>query len=497
MFRARSCVVLLVSLRIAVVVHDTACGQDTSALEGSQTTDASNGDLFAAETDDRRNKVPTAEQQEVARKRVREVLDLDYNARRTPAQWQGLAEEFLKLASETRDMSAQYVLFDDAYQFAVKAGDLELAFTAKQKLAEQFRVDALKEQAVACEQLSRAGAPPEAVLGKIQELIDTAIERDQYDVAEELIDSGRSMALRMKVFPVVRELRKQQEDIPTLKKRYTAAVAARKSLDENPDNATAHYTVGLYYLLNRHDWESALTHLAKGREPRLRRVASLDLSEPTDATLKAEIGDQWWDLAEILENQGSTDSAALLRDRAVAWYRRALPSLQGIAKVEVEKRLSEPEKPSMGDPEDGEWRSLAAIKPAKIDADAKRESFATSATTTLAKHRLLHTTPPRVPMPEWVFMHPWINDKPAKVTYEFDRPISKFRCLAFVYKPSGDATFRVTADEKLQGEVTLSGNQPPRKVEIDLEDCKVLVLEVGPGSASGGSWAIWITPQVR
>jgi hypothetical protein len=75
--------------------------------------------------------------------------------------------------------------------------------------------------------------------------------------------------------------------------------------------------------------------LALGKDEALKLVAKQELEGVASSTEQAKLGDGWWNLAE--NGEGATKKQ--MQARAGYWYQKALPSLSGIMKDKVEKRI--------------------------------------------------------------------------------------------------------------------------------------------------------------
>ena len=147
-----------------------------------------------------------------------------------------------------------------------------------------------------------------------------------------------------------------------------------------------------------------------------------------------------------------------------------------------------------------EWLSLLAIKPASINADVKKQYYATSAKNSAGSHRLLKTSP--IAKSEvnkakhWIFMHPSNSNGLASSMYVFDRPVTQFSATLSVIKKGGDAIFSVYNDKTMVKKIHLKG-YTSKDVLLELDSCKKLTLTVDKGIRFLDSWAIWIDPKVK
>ena len=64
-----------------------------------------------------------------------------------------------------------------------------------------------------------------------------------------------------------------------------------------------------------------------------------ELDTPKDSASQLEVGDFWWDLSQ--QEEGEIQES--MQQRATFWYREAMPSLKGLARLKVEKRIASAE----------------------------------------------------------------------------------------------------------------------------------------------------------
>jgi hypothetical protein len=116
------------------------------------------------------------------------------------------------------------------------------------------------------------------------------------------------------------------------------------TLGRNPTDPAANLAVGKFHCFIKADWEKGLPMLALGGDLVLKGLAERDLGRPGEAEKQVALGDGWWDCAD----KQTGLAKAHMRQRAGHWYQQALPSLTGLAKVKVAKRLEGIEAPATG-----------------------------------------------------------------------------------------------------------------------------------------------------
>ncbi|HLX60513.1 MAG TPA: formylglycine-generating enzyme family protein [Planctomycetota bacterium] len=251
--------------------------------------------------------VPPAAERQAAEKVVREIYADDL-AKLTPETRPALIQRMLAQATETKDDAAgRYTLMAEAADIAAQGGELDLFMSLRDKLAGEFAI------------------PKEFTLGGLITL--TA----------------------------------ESKNNPALAK----AVVAEKTLLEKPNDAAANLAAGRYALLVKGDAERGAELLAKSGHPILKVVAAQEKSKPTAAPDQVALGDLWWN---FYENGAEKEDKLPAQQRAIFWYKQALPSLAGLTKLKVEKRVAsvEPAAPPAK-------ASAEAAKPAEVKPESPQQ----------------------------------------------------------------------------------------------------------------------------
>ncbi|HVR84326.1 MAG TPA: protein kinase, partial [Planctomycetota bacterium] len=276
-----------------------------------------------------------------AEKVIREVYKADYSKKAPPDQ-QALAAKLLSQGRATReDPRAQFVLLREARDLALQVGDLDTTLAALDELGRSFEVDLISLRNAALAKFQ--GRTPESTGALIDALIDLtreAMEVDNFDVA--ISASFRADSLSKAVADPVLATRTSdlRKDVTTVRDEYLKV----KSSIDRPGTGDQE-ALGRYYAFVKGEWDRGLEILAATAKAPLNGLAERDLSRPDEGTARAEIGDGWWDLAER-EKSGSR--RLRLQERCRLWYEAAMPTLTGLSKTRVEKRLEALESQNRG-----------------------------------------------------------------------------------------------------------------------------------------------------
>ncbi len=256
-----------------------------------------------------------------------------------------VAHELLKMAADIRDEPAQqYVLIGEAGKLAIAAADTSVLAEAIAALDADFNVDAIARHAAALEIASRgsmsSAAAPE-LAGAMADLMQRAAETDRFDVVETLRDTLKKKLLRRVPSDSRTELLAVLNQTEEMEKAFQAAERAKAKLadDDETNDADAHRAIGEYLCFVKADWAEGLTHLTKGSDAELKRLAENDIGIPTAAAEQLALADGWWEHAE---NEKRDEIAKRAQQaRAAFWYKQALPSLTGLKATKIKQRLEE------------------------------------------------------------------------------------------------------------------------------------------------------------
>jgi hypothetical protein len=161
-----------------------------------------------------------------------------------------------------------------------------------------------------------AKAVAELALG----VLDEAVLADRFADALTLAGVAESAARRSRISALVSRAQAQAKELKEVQTEFEAAKVAMETLKAKPDDPSAHGTAGRYLSLRKGDWDKGLPHLAKGDNSALAEIAKKDLASPTKATEQVDLGDVWWDRAEI---EKVSHVKAQFQRRAAHWYQRA------------------------------------------------------------------------------------------------------------------------------------------------------------------------------
>ena len=310
--------------------------------------------------------IPTSADQSAALVLVKNTYAADY-AKLAPADRVALAKKLLADGLATRDsLAARYVLFDQSADLASTHGDAATALHAIDALAASFaNVDALELKARLLARVPAARCSVQAHESNAELALAAtyaAVAADRFDLAEKLAATAEAAAAKTQRIALITSIQSRLADYRTLAAEWQDLKVAREVLRTTPDDGAANLLLGRYYALSKSDWPSALPHLAKGNDAKLRALAEKELAHPADALTLTALGDAWWDCSDPLPPRQKTAAAR----HAIALYQSALPELTGLSRERLLRRIKS------GEP------GGAETQPAKLDllalADPARDT---------------------------------------------------------------------------------------------------------------------------
>jgi len=286
----------------------------------------------------RRHPVPTEAEQDEYLRLAKDVYKAEYS-KSDPAGRAALVRVLTDEAIKTRtDIAGAYVLFREATDAAVKLGDAPLALRAAKEMSRVFDVDGEALKLSTLSAAARNAATAEAQAGVCEAwrgLAEEAAAEERYDAAVKHITAAEAAARNTKDAALLADVQARAKELHGLQVEAAGLSAAKKKLQDAPDDPEAALAVGKYYVASKGDWNRALPLLAKCSSAGLKEAATKELEAPKEATGKADVGDLWWAISE--KETGAMK--AVLQNRALMWYADAVNDLTGTRKIQVEKRM--------------------------------------------------------------------------------------------------------------------------------------------------------------
>ncbi len=275
-----------------------------------------------------------------AREEIRAKYRKDLQEATAPEARALLARTMLKEGNAERDPARQYMLYEEARELAIAAGDPDVAIQAGEAMALAFEVDPWPMHMTAVNQLSKTARTPqtrENVLGILQPLCDSAIAEDRYDVADSLLDLAINLAGQLRDAVRREQFSRQRDDVKKMATAFEAIQRPLEVLKESPDDPQANEAVGRFYCFVKHDWKKGLPYLAKAETVLLQTVAQSELNRQVGTAARLQLADDWWAIGETL----SDAEKAAVRRHAGYYYLQCVGFVSGEAAQRVNTRLAE------------------------------------------------------------------------------------------------------------------------------------------------------------
>ncbi|HEX3134731.1 MAG TPA: LamG domain-containing protein [Planctomycetota bacterium] len=305
--------------------------------------------------------LPPSESIEAAQRDLRETLKDDYASARKPEDRLLLARKLLAQALTMSGADTErHVMLREAADLAARAGDASIALEAVDEQAQRFIIPlAEKRLRILVLALAKPASIDSALVGgdALCGLVDDAIVIDDYAFAQRAAKEADAFSRRLKDPSFAARTKLLLSRVKLLDDEFKKVGAVTADLLSNIP-VDAHLRLGRFLCFIKGDWPRGLPHLAAGDDADLTAVAQTELTlsaesaalakstDPTAATKVTEpaallkIADGWYDVSQKQHGQAKDEIQA----HALAWYRRAATTLQGPARLKLDKRLEELER---------------------------------------------------------------------------------------------------------------------------------------------------------
>ena len=239
------------------------------------------------------------------------------------------------------DYSGRYVLLEIIVKIATQAGDAQTTLDAADQLTADYETDELIVKRPALESLiknDKNGRGADVILEAARDLIDLAIQRDDFESAESLCTVAITAARRTTIAVKPCRWKNANTRFVTRGRRMLPCAASWKPW---PAMTIQQPTLKLVdtIALSRLIGARGCPLLARCSDMVLRDLAERELKLPTIPIDQLELADGWWMLAE---KRDAHEKALQLR--AAYWYLQALSELpHGLHRVKAEMRVRQAE----------------------------------------------------------------------------------------------------------------------------------------------------------
>lgn len=292
-----------------------------------------------------RLQLPLPEAIDTAQRGVRESFKDDYTRTRKAEDRLPLARKLLDQAltmvgSETERLA----MLREAAELAARAGDTAVALEAVDEQAARFEMSLAEERlrvlvlaVVKPATIESALAAGEALCG----LADEGIADDSYPFALRAAKEADTFSRRLKDPAFAARTKLLLDRAKVLGDEYDKLGEITDLLGNTP--ADAHQRYGRFLCFQKGDWSRGLPHLAAGDDAVLKAIAQAELAaggEDAEPDAPVKVADGWYDVGQ----KQRTAIKEEIQVHALAWYRRAFTTAQGLTKVKLDKRIEELER---------------------------------------------------------------------------------------------------------------------------------------------------------
>lgn len=292
--------------------------------------------------------VPDPARQKEAEKLVRDILKEQY-AKKSPADRQTLARLLLQQTKDaSNDPAALWVMFRDAQDNAAQVCDLPTVLASVEGTASYFDVDGLALKNTALAAAGKNAKTPDdfgALTRAVLTLIDDLVAADQYDVADKAAASALVYSKKTNDIPLSLKVTIRSKEIVEAKTLYQGMKTNLETLAKNPEDPAANNQMGQLLCFVKGNWDLGLRFLIKGSDTALKTLAQKEQANSLQSADQVAIADGWWDLAEK-EKSGLRKNQMQVHARE--FYESALPGLNSLQRIKVEKRMEAVPAPGAG-----------------------------------------------------------------------------------------------------------------------------------------------------
>ena len=327
---------IVVSISCQITIQTTAGEGLPSVASASCENEPPAGSLSAGT-----NPVPNATSQATAMKEVRDVFKEQFANAKKDSDKLALAEKLQKLAGESNDdLAVKFVCFEEARRLVAETGDLNQAFESIDAMAAEFAIDVLQVRAATL----KAAGPKLKAPALIRDLVDRSVflidqlqAKDKYQEAVSLATIATQAVIKVKDKALTSDVQSVRREAEELAKDFSIADKARETLKSKPDDAAANLAWGRWLCLRKDNWEEGLKLLQGADDPKLKELATRDLTSPSDKDAVLKLGTDWLDYAKSRKDRIQPQFAA----RALHWLYKAVEDSTGLAKSKVETQIDQ------------------------------------------------------------------------------------------------------------------------------------------------------------
>ncbi len=200
-----------------------------------------------------------------------------------------------------------------------------------------------------------------------------ALFSEAMDLANDLksVDDVLKLAEEEAKFFAVNPVQVKKDQLSRM--RTSTPAKAVITLLDNPADAAANTVAGKYYAMELRKWDLGFAMLSIGDDAQLVKLAEMEIAKPNGVQQELELADAWFALG------GSKNAETVAAwDRAMRWYEKVMPKLEGATKVRAKNRTDEmfgtvfPSKVDWDNLTADQWGKLKAVGGATVSANVPK-----------------------------------------------------------------------------------------------------------------------------
>ena len=277
---------------------------------------------------------PDDESLREARKTILELYESEF-AREGFLQQQALARKLLDDAETTRTDAMRYALLDEAGQLGSRIGDGQVVVAALSGMDNTFEVDfwqGVIDGMKSAQKNASTAMQYGTITSGLYEMVDRAVQEEQYETALRLSNDGLKAAKKLKVGNQEQVFEGYLKQLREMVEWKETGEKSLQDLESDPNNPKDHLAAARWLCFVKGDWEQGLGHLALCGGSKLERLAKKD-AEISAAQLGSEqvkealdLADAWYEAAQ--NNKGAAARGLFVRSHH--WYTLAKDDADGL-----------------------------------------------------------------------------------------------------------------------------------------------------------------------
>lgn len=289
------------------------------------------------------NRMPIPEES-ARRKALKKIHDTygDGNKATDNEDRESIIRKLLHTSQEKSiDPALLYACLEEVIRLATRSEDLPSVLTAAKQISKLFIVSPSESMWDALAVVDKSAKTLEFMYEVSKCYLDFAkdeAKKERYQEALAAVKKALAYSRKTKSKTLEKASRELSERLSWQRRMYVKSSAAMEQLKEDLLDVEANLVQGQYLCFAMRKWRIGLPYLLNGTIGDLRAIVTIELFKPSNIKEYIQSGDHWWKLAKSEKNKFIKDA---MTDRAIFWYRKALPDITGIQKDYVDKRLSE------------------------------------------------------------------------------------------------------------------------------------------------------------